>query len=71
MWLAVALDPPVAHIDLKSRNVMLKSKHPSSKDSVVAMITDFGTSRTISSPIAENLVSCPIWKVSHLLFEAI
>lgn len=33
----------MAHIDLKSKNVMLKAAKVSSEDRVVAMLTDFGT----------------------------
>lgn len=53
------LDPPIAHIDLKTPNVFLYSVDP--KDAVCAKIADFGTSQRISEPLEVRLVDNPIY----------
>lgn len=59
------LNPPIAHIDLKTPNVLLSSVDFYSP--VCAKIADFGTSRPIVKPIRVKIVDNPIWQAPEVL----
>eukprot|EP01129_Flabellula_baltica_P005775 TRINITY_DN2115_c0_g1_i2.p1 TRINITY_DN2115_c0_g1~~TRINITY_DN2115_c0_g1_i2.p1 ORF type:complete len:1109 (+),score=175.73 TRINITY_DN2115_c0_g1_i2:132-3329(+) len=58
-------DPPVAHLDLKTPNVILYSEDIHS-DTTIKLI-DFGLSRRILSPVSERLVDNPTWLAPEIL----
>lgn len=53
------LNPPIAHLDLKSPNVMMLSLDPGSP--LCSKIADFGTSRLCNFPITGRFVQNPVW----------
>jgi len=57
--------PPIAHLDLKSPNVLLRSLSP--KDPVCAKIIDFGTSQYVTCPIRIRKVDNPLWLSPEIL----
>jgi len=56
---------PIAHLDLKGPNILLKSMNPS--DHVCAKITDFGTSLQGNTPITVRKVDNPIWQAPEII----
>jgi serine/threonine protein kinase len=56
----VAHRPPIAHIDLKSPNILLHALDHQA--AVCAKIADFGTSQEIVTPIVDKIVDNPIWQ---------
>jgi serine/threonine protein kinase len=70
----VALSPPMAHLDVKSPNILLASKD---YHNVCAKLTDFGTSVQVTNVIHGKFVMNPMWlapevqkkliRVTHLL----
>uniref|UniRef100_A0A6B2L2K1 Protein kinase domain-containing protein n=1 Tax=Arcella intermedia TaxID=1963864 RepID=A0A6B2L2K1_9EUKA len=59
------LNPPIAHLDLKSPNVMLTSLDPNSE--VVAKITDFGLSKVSLGGFSGKFADNPIWLAPEIL----
>eukprot|EP01125_Pyxidicula_operculata_P009102 TRINITY_DN3014_c0_g1_i1.p1 TRINITY_DN3014_c0_g1~~TRINITY_DN3014_c0_g1_i1.p1 ORF type:complete len:2289 (+),score=389.78 TRINITY_DN3014_c0_g1_i1:90-6956(+) len=57
--------PPIAHLDMKSPNVMIKSLDPN--DPVCAMISDFGTSRTVTEDFRHRAVDNPVWLAPEII----
>jgi len=57
--------PPLAHLDLKSPNILLISLNP--KDLVCAKISDFGTCTFMSSPISKRFVDNPVWLAPEII----
>eukprot|EP01126_Amoeba_proteus_P067375 TRINITY_DN9941_c0_g2_i3.p1 TRINITY_DN9941_c0_g2~~TRINITY_DN9941_c0_g2_i3.p1 ORF type:complete len:326 (-),score=69.74 TRINITY_DN9941_c0_g2_i3:220-1197(-) len=57
-------DPPIAHIDLKSPNILLSSLDP---NEVCAKIADFGTSQVILAPITVSKVENPRWQAPEMI----
>jgi serine/threonine protein kinase len=63
----LGLNPPIAHFDLKSPNVLLTSMEVNGSK-VCAKISDFGTAREVSRntksfPVVDN----PVWKAPEIL----
>eukprot|EP01127_Copromyxa_protea_P005655 TRINITY_DN1551_c0_g2_i1.p1 TRINITY_DN1551_c0_g2~~TRINITY_DN1551_c0_g2_i1.p1 ORF type:complete len:537 (-),score=105.19 TRINITY_DN1551_c0_g2_i1:268-1752(-) len=50
--------PPIAHIDMKTPNILLTSTDPVT---CRAKITDFGTSEFVKGPITKKKVDNPVW----------
>lgn len=50
----------IAHLDLKSPNVMLASLDYAATGAIVK-IADFGVSRVIDRPMVERVVENPLW----------
>eukprot|EP01125_Pyxidicula_operculata_P004902 TRINITY_DN1814_c0_g1_i1.p1 TRINITY_DN1814_c0_g1~~TRINITY_DN1814_c0_g1_i1.p1 ORF type:complete len:2509 (+),score=641.73 TRINITY_DN1814_c0_g1_i1:27-7553(+) len=59
------LSPPMAHLDLKSPNIMIKSLDHSSP--VCAKLADFGTSQYVKEPITIRKVDNPTWLAPEIL----
>lgn len=59
-------NPPIAHLDLKSPNILLSSLNPESP--VCAKIADFGTSQQVLGPILVRKVDNPVWQGEYSLF---
>eukprot|EP01125_Pyxidicula_operculata_P017972 TRINITY_DN635_c0_g1_i2.p1 TRINITY_DN635_c0_g1~~TRINITY_DN635_c0_g1_i2.p1 ORF type:complete len:2152 (-),score=235.56 TRINITY_DN635_c0_g1_i2:798-7253(-) len=60
------LPVPVAHLDLKSPNVLLHSTGPSDYE-LIAKIADFGTAKLVYIPIKVRYVENPIWLAPEVL----
>lgn len=59
------LQPPLAHIDLKSPNIFVFSTDPT--DPVCLKIADFGTSQRCHEPITKRYVDNPVWLAPEVL----
>eukprot|EP01127_Copromyxa_protea_P024471 TRINITY_DN9665_c0_g1_i1.p1 TRINITY_DN9665_c0_g1~~TRINITY_DN9665_c0_g1_i1.p1 ORF type:complete len:2176 (+),score=448.20 TRINITY_DN9665_c0_g1_i1:872-6529(+) len=57
-------NPPMAHLDLKSRNILLASLDMSQP---CAKICDFGTSQTVVSPLTECNCDNPVYQAPEIL----
>eukprot|EP01127_Copromyxa_protea_P021081 TRINITY_DN7159_c0_g1_i1.p1 TRINITY_DN7159_c0_g1~~TRINITY_DN7159_c0_g1_i1.p1 ORF type:complete len:2707 (+),score=519.17 TRINITY_DN7159_c0_g1_i1:787-8121(+) len=57
--------PPIAHIDLKSPNVLMMNVDVTSK--ACALIADFGTSQLVTQPITVSKVDNPVWQAPEML----
>lgn len=51
--------PPIAHTDMKSPNILMKSFNP---NETCAKIADFGTSQFVLRPLTKSLVENPVWQ---------
>eukprot|EP01124_Arcella_intermedia_P029708 TRINITY_DN6356_c0_g1_i12.p1 TRINITY_DN6356_c0_g1~~TRINITY_DN6356_c0_g1_i12.p1 ORF type:complete len:1927 (+),score=345.99 TRINITY_DN6356_c0_g1_i12:34-5814(+) len=60
-----SLNPPLAHLDVKSPNVLLCSLDPYSP--VVSKLTDFGTSEYFIAPFTTRKVDNPVWLAPEIL----
>eukprot|EP01127_Copromyxa_protea_P021835 TRINITY_DN7619_c0_g1_i2.p1 TRINITY_DN7619_c0_g1~~TRINITY_DN7619_c0_g1_i2.p1 ORF type:complete len:2022 (-),score=440.49 TRINITY_DN7619_c0_g1_i2:87-5282(-) len=56
--------PPIAHIDLKSPNVLLSSLNPKE---TCAKIADFGTSQAVTGPMTDIKVDNPRWQAPEMI----
>eukprot|EP01126_Amoeba_proteus_P007182 TRINITY_DN12557_c0_g1_i1.p1 TRINITY_DN12557_c0_g1~~TRINITY_DN12557_c0_g1_i1.p1 ORF type:complete len:465 (-),score=94.19 TRINITY_DN12557_c0_g1_i1:124-1518(-) len=60
-----AQTPPIAHIDLKSPNILVKSLNPI--DPTCAKIADFGTSQPVFEPFTYSPVDNPVWQAPEMI----
>ena len=61
----LGLTPPIAHLDVKSPNVLLVSCDPNSE--ICAKLSDFGTSVPVTKPLLGTEVSNPVWLAPEIL----
>eukprot|EP01125_Pyxidicula_operculata_P010105 TRINITY_DN3328_c1_g4_i3.p1 TRINITY_DN3328_c1_g4~~TRINITY_DN3328_c1_g4_i3.p1 ORF type:complete len:2281 (+),score=534.60 TRINITY_DN3328_c1_g4_i3:9-6851(+) len=59
------LDPPVAHLDMKSPNLMVVSTDPTHP--VCLKIADFGTSKLFTGKLTGRSVDLPVWLAPEII----
>eukprot|EP01129_Flabellula_baltica_P012011 TRINITY_DN5359_c0_g1_i1.p1 TRINITY_DN5359_c0_g1~~TRINITY_DN5359_c0_g1_i1.p1 ORF type:complete len:1884 (+),score=321.07 TRINITY_DN5359_c0_g1_i1:42-5654(+) len=57
--------PPIAHLDLKTPNILVNSMDPSAE--VCAKLTDFGTSKFCLFPLQKRQVDNPAWLAPEII----
>jgi len=62
-------DPPIAHLDLKSPNILVVSWNPS--DSCCAKIADFGTAERCVHPFTRPKVDNPMWLAPEIFVPGV
>eukprot|EP01126_Amoeba_proteus_P003630 TRINITY_DN11208_c0_g1_i1.p1 TRINITY_DN11208_c0_g1~~TRINITY_DN11208_c0_g1_i1.p1 ORF type:complete len:716 (-),score=172.59 TRINITY_DN11208_c0_g1_i1:152-2299(-) len=63
-----SLLPPIAHLDVKSPNILLSSFDAASK-TPCAKVTDFGTCEPVTGKLHGRVVANPIWSAPEILNE--
>jgi len=59
------MTPPIAHLDLKSPNVMMRSLDLANLP--LCQLIDFGTARKMTEPVTVRLVDNPVWLAPEIL----
>uniref|UniRef100_A0A6B2KXB9 Protein kinase domain-containing protein n=1 Tax=Arcella intermedia TaxID=1963864 RepID=A0A6B2KXB9_9EUKA len=59
-------EPPIAHLDLKSPNVLLQTD-PQSQFQIISKVSDFGTALAVRGPIRIRYVENPTWLAPEII----